>query len=160
MEASSSMCRKVGIGSGPGAVGIGVGPLALWPGPVAFSRAQCVCRGAVCAQGCGCPACRGRGWARRRPPRPHRSSCWRHAPPSDAGNAPPPHPNPARMLALSRCVLHVAPGGSPLRGAPVLRGRSPRPPPPHHSPAHALPHAHAVLPRAAAFASPMHAYAQ
>ncbi|KAJ0180472.1 hypothetical protein K1T71_003876 [Dendrolimus kikuchii] len=55
------------------------------------------------------------------------------------------------------------PGGSPLRGAPVLRGRSPRPPPPHHSPAHAhahaLPHAHAVLPRAAAYASPMHAYA-
>ncbi|XP_072944076.1 RNA binding protein fox-1 homolog 1-like isoform X2 [Epargyreus clarus] len=43
-----------------------------------------------------------------------------------------------------------------LRGAAVLRARSPRPPPP--PPAHPHPLHHAVLPRAA-YASPLHAYA-
>ncbi|XP_075969503.1 RNA-binding Fox protein 1 isoform X2 [Anticarsia gemmatalis] len=45
----------------------------------------------------------------------------------------------------------------------ALRARSPRPPPPPHAPhaPHAAPHTlpHAVLPRAAAYASPLHAYA-
>ncbi|CAH2086550.1 unnamed protein product [Euphydryas editha] len=58
--------------------------------------------------------------------------------------------------AVVLCVLHVAPAAA-LRGAVVLRGRSPRPPP--AAPAHPHPHQQAMLPRAAAFASPLHAYA-
>lgn len=65
-----------------------------------------------------------------------------------------------RMLVLASRVLHVASASAAaLRGASVVRGRSPRPPPPPHAPhsphAH-LPHAATLLPRAAPFA----AYAQ
>ncbi|XP_052737789.1 RNA binding protein fox-1 homolog 3 isoform X11 [Bicyclus anynana] len=54
------------------------------------------------------------------------------------------------------CVQWPEAPAAALRGAAVLRGRSPRPP---AAPAHPHPLHSAVMPRAAAFASPLHAYA-
>ncbi|CAH0720765.1 unnamed protein product, partial [Brenthis ino] len=70
-------------------------------------------------------------------------------PATQVPRTPHPHPHPHASI----CVLHVAPA---LRGAAVLRGRSPRLSP--AAPAHPHPLQQAVLPRAA-FASPLHAYA-
>ncbi|XP_045785298.1 RNA binding protein fox-1 homolog 3 isoform X3 [Maniola jurtina] len=54
------------------------------------------------------------------------------------------------------CVQWPEAPAAALRGAAVLRGRSPRPP---AAPAHPHPLHSAVMPRAAAFASQLHAYA-
>ncbi|XP_047528066.1 RNA binding protein fox-1 homolog 2 isoform X8 [Vanessa atalanta] len=55
------------------------------------------------------------------------------------------------------CVQWPEAPAAALRGAAVLRGRSPRPP--AAAPAHPHPLQPAVMPRAAAYASPLHAYA-
>nr|XP_034840391.1 RNA binding protein fox-1 homolog 3 [Maniola hyperantus] len=66
-----------------------------------------------------------------------------------------PAATPAPPLVLAPRAAQRPPAAA-LRGPAVLRGRSPRPP---AAPAHPHPLHSAVLPRAAAFASQLHAYA-